>query len=428
MVWNYSGLCLIKKSQFTHANKPNLALHGAPLGNIAKSSSLQENQGLQPVELDSCKRSALVDLSTGELVYKDSVYSSFDARVERFALQSSVRRLLPDSRTAKCLRYIQPNNKAVEVWRSNERSSAHFAGLQVCSSVWACPVCAAKISERRRSELLHAMNLHESSGGQVLLLTLTNPHTITDDLPAMLKAQAKAMSRFSGTKAAQRLWSSIDCVGTVRACEVTHGANGWHPHFHLLLFVRSGLDLLELQSSFYTLWENCCRLAGLPKPSEQHGVKLDDGKQAARYVTKGLWGLDSEMTKGHIKKAKSGGRSPFDLLRSYLSDSDKQAAALFVEYANAFKGKRQLVWSKGLKALFSVEEASDEETATRLEDDAYLLGKIEFEDWQLVLKADARAEVLELAAHSWEAVERLLIYVRIQHAKIEKTARFHRRQ
>lgn len=419
---------MIEPSQYTHQNLPKAGREAAPLGNIAKSSSLQHSCGFQPIALDACTRSAVVDLSSGELVFQDSVYSPFDARVERFALQSAVRRLLPDSRTAKCLRYIQPGNKGVEVWRSNERASAHFAGLQVCSSVWACPVCAAKISERRRQELLQAMHLHESAGGQVLLLTLTNPHTITDDLPAMLKAQAKAMSRLSGTKAAQRLWSSIDCVGTVRAWEVTHGGNGWHPHFHLLLFVRSGLDLPELQSRFYALWANCCRLAGLPKPSEQHGVKLDDGKQAARYVTKGLWGLDSEMTKGHTKKAKSGGRSPFDLLRSYLGQDDKQAAALFVEYAHAFKGKRQLVWSKGLKALFAIDEASDEETANRSEDDAYLLGRIEFEDWQLVLKSEARAEVLELAAHGWDAVERFLTYLRQLNAKTVQKARFHRRQ
>ena len=153
------------------------------------------------------------------------------------------------------------------------------------------------------------------------------------------------MSRFNGDKSSRKLFAFIDCIGTVRAWEVTHGDNGWHPHFHILLFVRPGLDLEQLRFEFYALWANCCRLAKLPIPSQEHGVRLDDGAQAANYVSKGLWGLDREMTKGHLKKAKHG-RSPFDLLRSYLYDQDRQAGALFCDYARSFKGKRQLVWSK----------------------------------------------------------------------------------
>jgi hypothetical protein len=224
----------------------------------------------------------------------------------------------------------------------------------------------------------------------------------------MLKAQALAMSRFNSGRSAQALWSSIGCIGTVRAWEVTHGVNGWHPHFHILVFCDSGLSLVELLPSFYAGWANACRLAKLPTPSVEHGVRLDNGRKASEYVTKGLWGLDYEMTKGHLKKAAKGGRSPFDLLRLYLNDRDKHAGALFCDYATAFKGKRQLVWSKGLKALFSVDEQTDEETAARVEDDAVFLGNIPFEQWRAVLRSDKRGQVLELACNDWDAVQRLL--------------------
>ena len=60
------------------------------------------------------------------------------------------------------------------------------------------------------------------------------------------------------------------------------------------------------------------------------------------------------MTKGHTKKAKAGGETPFDLLRAAMADrQDKQAMALFREFAECFKGKRQLSWSNSLKARFS---------------------------------------------------------------------------
>lgn len=387
----------------------------AYLGSIAKSSSLQEIRGFQPFNSngDFLDSAAFFEPEIEPEIDESKLpVSPASVRLERFALQSAAKRLLPKSRTAQCLRRIQPINTEVHVWQSTKHGTCHYSGLEVCSSVWLCAVCAAKISERRRLELLQAMEQHKANGGQVLLLTLTNPHTLTDDLPAMLKAQALAMSRFNGTKAARLLWSSIDCLGTVRAWEVTHGANGWHPHFHLLLFVRSGLDLEPLRARFYSVWANCCRLAKLPIPSEQHGVRLDDGSKAAEYVSKGLWGLDREMTKGHLKKAKSGGRSPFDLLRSFMYDNDKQAGVLFREYAAAFKGKRQLVWSKGLKALFAVEEKTDEETAANIEEDAVLLGSISFEDWRLILKFDLRGEILEIAQHGWDRVEFYLSVLR----------------
>lgn len=122
------------------------------------------------------------------------------------------------------------------------------------------------------------------------------------------------------------------------------------------------------------------------------------------------------MTKGHTKKALHG-ETPFDFLRAYLADgSDKQAAALFKEFAETFKGKRQLSWSKGLKARFAIEEATDEELATRVEEEAVLLGLLTVDQWRDVLKVDGRATVLEIAARSgWHEVQRFLWFIEGAH-------------
>ena len=119
------------------------------------------------------------------------------------------------------------------------------------------------------------------------------------------------------------------------------------------------------------------------------------------------------MTKGHIKKGKAGGETPFDLLRAVLADKeDKQAAALFAEFAKAFKGKRQLSWSNGLKAKFNLAEKNDEELASELEDNAELLGLLTPDEWRDVLKVRARATVLELAAAAgWPAVKKFLAFI-----------------
>ena len=72
-------------------------------------------------------------------------------RVERFALQSVARDILPDSRTAKCLR-IRAHDSDVQVWKSKKHKTASYGGLQTCGSVWVCPVCGAKVVERRRGK------------------------------------------------------------------------------------------------------------------------------------------------------------------------------------------------------------------------------------------------------------------------------------
>ena len=349
------------------------------------------------------------------------------ARVQRFALQSVARQLLPESRTAKCLRF-RAFNQEVSVWKAVEHGTAHYSGLQTCASVWACPVCAAKIAERRRAEVLAAMTTHQAQGGNVHLLTLTAPHQRGDVLVSLLEQQAKALKKFSTHRETQAVYAEMGYIGQIRALEVTHGRkatrnNGWHPHYHVLMFTGAGVDLAKFDQAqrrdwevrLYLVWAQSCQAAGLGTPSMAHGLKLDNGDKASQYMTK--WGLEHELVYGHIKKGRDGGESPFDLLRSVLADKgDAQAAALFREYAEAFKGKRQLFWSHGLKARLAVEELSDQEVSERVEEGASLLGQLTPEQWRDVLAVDARVLVLQIAARwGWADVVRLLALVEGAH-------------
>ena len=337
-------------------------------------------------------------------------------RVERFALQSVARDILPKSRTAFCLRSRIKGGEGVGVWRSTQHQTAHYSGLIVCGSVWTCPVCAAKISERRRLELQAAIAQHRESGGDAYLLTLTTPHGRRDDLAQLLAMQAKALASFTAQRAVKAVFAEMGEIGRVRAFEVTHGRkgtnNGWHPHYHFLQFAKGGADaaqLMDWRTRLYLEWAKCCERAGLGTPSFQHGLDLQDGSKADKYLSK--WGLECEMTKGHIKQAKAGGETPFDLLRAVLADkSDRQAAALFSEFGRVFKGKRQLSWSRGLRARFDLaEEKTDEELSREQSEDAELLGLISVDEWRDVLRVQARGVVLELAAAGgWLAVARFL--------------------
>ena len=356
-----------------------------------------------------------VDPDTGEV---DIPATSMDRRILRFIQQSIVRELLPKSRTNNCLR-VRQGGQQIQILQSTQHGTTSYSGLQTCGSVWQCPVCAAKISERRRVEVLHAMDSWKLEGGTVNLLTLTCPHQRTDDLGELLAKQAKALHTFWKDRKTKAVLFEMGNIGHIKATEVTHGRlspfdNGWHPHYHILMFDRCGgvedAYMRDWQSRLYLSWLNACRLAGLGDPSYQHGIKLDNGERADKYMAK--WGLEDEITRGHTKKAING-ETPFDLLRAIQSDqNDRQAAALFIEFATVFKGKRQLRWSKGLKARFAIEDKADEVLADEKEDFAQVLGQLTISQWRDVLSVEGRGHLLLIAARGgWPAVVSYLVEI-----------------
>ena len=315
-------------------------------------------------------------------------------RAEKYALQNEAVKLLPDQRVRFCLKHRIDAGKAVAV-RYNERTSqAHYSNLQRCGSIWLCPVCAAQISEGRRSELSQAIkHFCTVSEGSVYLLTLTNAHHHGDNLAALLSGQAKALHYLWGDRKPKEKFISLNKIGHIICTEVTHGnKNGWHPHFHILLFFAQKIDEKSLQSFIAGHWQHCCKKAGLKIPSLQHGCDLRGGAYAEQYIAK--WGLENEMTKGHLKKGKDGSNTPWDLLR--LSEEGcTMSGYLFQQYAKAFKGKRQLSWSRGLKLLLLVEEATDEELATDTEQNSIEVKLIALEIWRLIKRYNVRADFLK---------------------------------
>lgn len=326
------------------------------------------------------------------------------ARAERFVLKAAARRLLPkDHRTTKCMHWRLPNMET-QVLKGATKGKAFYHGLQVCAMPWTCPVCASKISERRRHEVAKAIKQAEALGLQVFLLTLTIPHGIGDDVADMLNKMTKAWTSLWQGKAGMKLRESLGLFGHIRALETTYGQNGFHPHFHALLFFHPQQTSGAGWGSLGPRWQKACVKAGLPMPDLAHGCRIDGGDKAANYVSKGVWGLESEVTKGHIKSGRKDSRTPFDLLRDYVA-GDKQAGAIWRSYVDAFQGRRQLYWSNGLKKLLAIAELSDEEIANKPEEEpALLLATITDEQWRIIFRRHLESTILDLAEVSPDAM------------------------
>ena len=335
------------------------------------------------------------------------------SKVARFRLQEGGKRLMPHERVARCLRWLRGGETAVEILHSASEGAAHYSRLEVCGSVWLCAVCAAKVAEERRKELRQAVEHCAVNGGGVLHLTFTVRHNRGDDLAGLLEGFTKAYSRMMGHWTYRKLIGpTYQIMGAVRSLEVTHGINGWHPHHHVLMFVGRPLtddEMRRLENEMYALWEKSAAREKLSM--NRAGLTVQGARAAAGYVAK--WGAEEELTKSHMKSGRGDASSPWDLLRRFL-DGDDRAGRLWQEYGKVFKGRRQLVWSAGLRALLGLEdETPDGQAAAALPNDAKHLGWVAFSDWLLVLRWQLRGELLNLAAAGdWSVVADFLAELR----------------
>jgi hypothetical protein len=370
-----------------------------------------------------------VDTSTGEYVTGLNSFKAGELNidpvdgaflVDRFALQSVARSALPDYRVSKCLRLPISTSHHISVYKNSALKSVFFGGLQTCGSVWHCPVCAAKISEKRVSEVQHAIDYCKEQGGFVSFITRTVPHSQNDNLKGILERFRQAEKLYKGSRYYRSTLASFGSFGQIKVFEITVGVNGWHLHVHeIMLHHESSIDDFYqcLESNLYSLWSSAAVDAGFELPSRAHGLQVQNGDFAASYIAKfgkepkNNWSSSRELTKQHIKRSKSG-FSPFDLMRYQRDSPQPFILQLITEYGEAMHRARQLIWSRGLKKLVCLVEFTDAEIAAQMDETAALLGLISLDQWRFIIKMDLRSTVLLIAKyHDYSALVAFLVSI-----------------
>lgn len=287
--------------------------------------------------------------------------------------------------------------------RPMDRASYHYKGLVTCGNVWVCPICSAKIQERRRQEVEQAITWAKEQGRAGYVASFTFPHRIDEPLKQLLKLQRAALAHMRSSKGYRSLMERCKHIGRIRSLEVTHGQNGWHPHTHELLFLDPEVPPAWLREELAALWLKSCTKVGLFRPDRdkeedflRYSVDVRAGDEGtADYLAKmddqRQWGLSHELTKSSSKQGKRAGVHPFKLAENSAT------VDLFLEYVDAMKGQRQLIWSRGLKDAVGVHEKTDDEIAR--EEVAKVADQIPVsaEAWEVVLGNDARWELLNAA-------------------------------
>lgn len=249
---------------------------------------------------------------------------------------------------------------------------AHYAGLASCGSIWACPVCSAKIRAGRADEIAQGAAAWDQAGNSVYMVTLTAPHDMGMRLGALLPVIADSFRRVIAGRAWLRVKAAAGVAGTIRSVEITHGVNGWHPHLHVLVFCRGdpGAEgLAALGVHVRAQWHKAITGAGYRAPSDAHGVVIErcaSAAEAGAYIAKSQdtgRSPGNELARGDLKRGRSGHRTPFEILEDFRWTGDAADRGLWRTYERATKGHQAITWSKGLRRLLAVEARSDDELA-----------------------------------------------------------------
>jgi hypothetical protein len=265
-------------------------------------------------------------------------------------------------------------------------------------------VCSAKVSERRAEELGAAARAWEERGGLLFLATFTLQHSGADPLPELLDALMKASYRLRTGDWWTRFQKRHGLAGTVRALEVTDGVAGWHPHLHALCFVEAGADVAAFAVQLRERWGAVvAKVGGYASPRwglDVRSAREEVSAYLAKFGREQYWTVARELAKSSSKNAYGSGCSPHELLEAYVVEGDQAAGARWRAYALTFKGRKQLVWSRGLRALLGlvVDEKTDEQLAVEALEDAVELARLDLAAWRIVLANDARGELCDIAS------------------------------
>jgi hypothetical protein len=288
-------------------------------------------------------------------------------------LHRLARSLMPRERLALCGVVLRYGASGVVVRRLPD-GRACYSGLYRCGDFWRCPSCRVTLGIRRARQIEAALRQHVDAGGSALLATYTVPHTRDESLPVVLARLADTWRRYA--RNAWRDALGAHYVGNVRALEVVHGANGWHPHYHALVFVSPGLPYLTPVA--VALSERWSEVAGAEWRADVRQVARDGVAAVARYLTTdGIAGASYEVASPSSKIP--AGRSYVQILWDYARYRSSVDAALVYEYAAALHGVHHLTISPRLRKRYDFtdpasgwDEIADEDVLALLNGDEWL--------------------------------------------------------
>ncbi len=232
--------------------------------------------------------------------------------------------------------------------RRNRDGNTRPSGVATCKSVWGCLGCAARRRAEKSAMVKWYVDQHFARGKAVSFGSFTLAHYQSDELAVLLTGLRDAFTDMRNLKVFKDAVTEYGIVGWIAALEITDGANGWHPHLHVLLFHEDFLgveygDNLGLKAALHDAFARQIDRHLGRQVHQIHGVDLVPVKTAgcddqalARYLGK----IQLEMTRQDLKTGRvSSSRSPWQIGLDAATTGDARDAARWCEYLRATKGR-----------------------------------------------------------------------------------------
>lgn len=295
-------------------------------------------------------------------------------------------------------------------------AQARFSGLATCDSAWSCWICAPKKGAAMLAEASEVADQLLSKGYKFLMVTFTAHHDANMLLADFQKSFAESYRYMTSLTSFKKMMKQYGYIGSMFSSEVTADnpisyayKTGWHYHRHYLYFYRgdwlSENNLKKLQSRISLFWYNSLQKYGLY--CDQHGVEVSGktrnygnykiaAQKGAKYLSKGAaFELVGSALRAKVTK-KNRRLSPWELCILAI-EGNKKAAAMYVEYYRAMKGKTFLRINKELRKLIDL--ADIEKKLAEFDDDPEIIAS--FCDPDDPACSDAR---IPCSADAWKLI------------------------
>ena len=308
----------------------------------------------------------------------------------------------------------------INVAKAQHVKAASLTGTIQCGNPFLCPICTPRIAIGRAKEIGKALAWARETKHTPIMMTLTASHTKEMPLCVFLEMFRKAWRAMTQFKRWRKLKAHLALKYLIRSTEVTYGENGWHYHYHFLLFVpnfrikdKDEKIPADWQKQVQDAWLYQLSNAGLSGVGEIACHFSTHGNVAAEYVSK--LGLEPEkatdvryeLTSGHNKNQSiqaEKGLNIFQILR-IASEGSLDHEELYVEFAKAMAGQHFVYWSPHFKKLVGADDIDNEKLAeeTGLTDFVRLMILTD-EEYAPVRRQRAYADLLQVAGETKDPV------------------------
>jgi hypothetical protein len=287
-------------------------------------------------------------------------------------------------------------------------------GVVHCGSIHGCAICGANIRNRRAQIYSASAARWLDAGNTLLMITLTFPHDMGMALDPLWTLVSRGVSSLTSSQAWRELKAELGTeVYYRRAIEQTHGLSGWHPHCHMLVYIRGGGTARVaalIGAHFREFWPRWVTRHGYRVPNE-HGVDVQvcqAGGDAGSYIVKTQDGakVGNELIRSDLKTGRAKSRTPLQVLDD-AGRGDEASKRLWWEFEKASQGRRAITQSQGLAAILGEDEATDQELADA-EAGGDAVAECPGEVWTDVIRKDIEVPVLEAVPHGLAAVNDVL--------------------